>query len=129
MSAHGHVDLGHTVAGWTGTAVGTLAAAVAGSSLCLAWTPGLWLGGALAVVAALVTWGLHLAGWGKPTGPRPEAEWSWRVRDTAARAGHPRCMGCRVAGRHGPASASASASIPLAGSGAGTKERAASLTG
>ncbi|MER7763457.1 HGxxPAAW family protein [Streptomyces sp. NPDC097619] len=123
MSAHGHVDLGHTVAGWTGTALGVLAAAVGGASLCLDRTPGLWLGGALAVVAVLVTWALHLAGWGKPGGPRPETEWSWRVRDTAARAGHPGCVGCRAAGRRVPA-ATAPAPGPAAGSPA---ERAPSL--
>ncbi|MCB5164967.1 hypothetical protein LG634_09015 [Streptomyces bambusae] len=122
MSAHGHVDLGHTVAGWTGTAVGILAATVAGASFCLDWTHGLWGGAALAVAALLLTWALHLAGWGKPSGPRPEAEWSWRVRDTAARTGHPGCTGCRAAGRRAPG-ATAAVSVP------GAEERAVSLAG
>lgn len=54
----------------------------------------------LGVVAAagLVTWLLHLAGWGKPSGPRPESAWDWRVRDTSARTGHAGCLGCRIRG-------------------------------
>lgn len=48
------------------------------------WVPGVWPGLALVVVAGLVTWLLHLAGWGKPSGPRPEAHWHGRRRDTAA---------------------------------------------
>ncbi|MEV7415322.1 HGxxPAAW family protein [Streptomyces sp. NPDC089919] len=107
MSAHGDVDLGHTVAGWTGTALGTLAAAVAGAAVCLDWAPGLWASGALAVVALLTTWALHLAGWGKPSGPRPAAERSWRVRDTSAAGGHASCIGCRTAGRGRPSVAAA----------------------
>ncbi|MDT0416521.1 hypothetical protein RM574_13590 [Streptomyces sp. DSM 41982] len=93
-------DEGHTVAGWTGAAV-----AVAGSA-CLAvavvgWTPGWYLGLVLLVVAAVLTWVLHLAGWGKAAGPRPRT--AWGVRDTSARAGHPDCFACRLAGRRGEA--------------------------
>lgn len=99
MSAHGDVDLGHTLAGWTGTALAVVGATVAGVAVCAASPAGVLLGGAVTVVAGVVTWLLHLAGWGKPGGPRPEAEWSWRVRDTAAREGHPDCLGCRMAGR------------------------------
>ncbi|KUN29594.1 hypothetical protein AQJ23_02185 [Streptomyces antibioticus] len=97
MSAHGDVDLGHTVAGWSGTALAVLGSAVAGTGLCLGSV--LCLGGGLAVVvlAALVTWVLHLAGWGKSSGPRPRAEWDWRVRDPMRR--HDACLGCRMAGR------------------------------
>ncbi|WP_433340353.1 HGxxPAAW family protein [Streptomyces sp. CA-253872] len=91
-------DEGHTVAGWTGAAI-----AVAGSA-CLAvavvgWTPGRYVGLVLLVVSAVVTWLLHLAGWGKAAGPRPRDQWG--VRDTAARAGHPGCFACRLAGRRG----------------------------
>ncbi|MFI8502232.1 HGxxPAAW family protein [Streptomyces sp. NPDC085524] len=98
MSAHGHVDLGHTVAGWTGTALALLGSAGAGVSVCTAWTPGIWLGLGLVVAAGIVTWLLHLAGWGKPSGPRPASEWDWRVRDARAHAGHADCLGCRVGG-------------------------------
>ncbi|MEU3245183.1 HGxxPAAW family protein, partial [Streptomyces sp. NPDC006875] len=51
------------------------------------------------VLAAPATWLLHLAGWGKATGPRPVAQQHWRVRDRSARHGHPGCLGCRLAGR------------------------------
>lgn len=106
MSAHGHVDLGHTVAGWTGTATALLGATTAGAALCASWTPGIWLGLAVVAVAAPVTWLLHLAGWGKPTGPRPEEQWDWRVRDAAAHPGHADCLGCRISGaRRGSAAA------------------------
>ncbi|MFF6884901.1 HGxxPAAW family protein [Streptomyces sp. NPDC012421] len=54
------------------------------------------------VTAPVVTWLLHLAGWGKPSGPRPPDQWDWRVRDTTARTGHPDCLGCRLAGRRAP---------------------------
>jgi hypothetical protein len=99
MSAHGEGDLGHTVAGWTGTAIAVAGSAVLGAGLVARSAVALWLGGAVLVLAAAATWLLHLAGWGKPTGPRPPAARDWRVRDTAARDGHHRCLGCRLAGR------------------------------
>jgi hypothetical protein len=59
------------------------------------------LAGGLAVVAVsvLVTWALHLTGWGKPPGIRPRDQWPMRTRDLSARDGHPGCVGCRLAGR------------------------------
>ncbi|MEU9718341.1 HGxxPAAW family protein [Streptomyces sp. NPDC047976] len=107
MSAHGDVDLGHTVAGWTGTTLALLGSAGAGAALCAAWTPGIWLGLGLVAAAGLVTWLLHLAGWGKPSGPRPRGQWDWRVRDTGAHTGHADCLGCRVSGPRRAAAASA----------------------
>lgn len=108
MSSHGHVDLGHTVAGWTGTAIALVGSAAAGAAVCAAWTPGIWTGLAVVAAAGIATWLLHLAGWGKPSGPRPEAQWDWRVRDTLARAGHGDCLGCRLGGpRRGAAAAPA----------------------
>jgi hypothetical protein len=53
----------------------------------------------ITVASALVTWALHLTGWGKPPGRRPREQWGMRVRDTGARQGHPGCVGCRMAGR------------------------------
>lgn len=50
-------------------------------------------------LSAVVTWLLHLAGWGKPSGPRPADQWDWRVKDLGARRGHPGSLGCRMAGR------------------------------
>ncbi|MGW6553766.1 HGxxPAAW family protein, partial [Streptomyces sp. NPDC055051] len=102
MSAHGDVDLGHTLAGWTGTALATLGCAALGLALCLGSAAAGGLGTAPLAAAALVTWLLHLAGWGKPSGPRPPDQWDWRVRDTAAGTGHPDCLGCRLAGRRAP---------------------------
>ncbi|WP_371501886.1 hypothetical protein OG871_33245 [Kitasatospora sp. NBC_00374] len=98
MSAmHGHHDMGHTVAGWTGSAIALAGFTVAGVAMCAGSAPGIWLGAALVALGAVATWLLHLAGWGKPSGPRPEAQWGWRVRDTMA--GHADCLGCRTAGR------------------------------
>ncbi|MER6449004.1 hypothetical protein DEJ51_01725 [Streptomyces venezuelae] len=111
MSAHGHVDLGHTVAGWTGTTLALLGFAGAGAAVCAAWVPGIWIGLGVVAVAGIVTWVLHLAGWGKPSGPRPEADWDWRVRDARAHAGHADCLGCRVGG---PRRARAAAPRPRA---------------
>ncbi|GAA3018541.1 hypothetical protein GCM10020229_32180 [Kitasatospora albolonga] len=93
---HGHHDMGHTLAGWTGTAIVTLGTALAGTGLCAA-SPALLRSGATTILlGALTTWVLHLTGWGKPSGPRPESQWPWRVRDTTA---HTDCLGCRLAGR------------------------------
>ncbi|MDN3266455.1 HGxxPAAW family protein [Streptomyces sp. MA15] len=100
MSAHPY-DHGHTVAGWTGCGIAVAGAAVLGAGVCAVSGPLLLAGAAVEVVALLVTWALHLAGWGKPSGPRPRQEWSWRVRDSGARAGHAECVGCRLAGRRG----------------------------
>ncbi|MFD7624978.1 HGxxPAAW family protein [Streptomyces sp. NPDC059851] len=110
MSAHGDADLGHTVAGWTGTTLAVLGSAGAGAALCAGWTPGIWLGLALVAAAAVVTWLLHLAGWGKPSGPRPAAARDWRVRDAVARTGHVDCLGCRMSG--GRRAAAAAARVP-----------------
>ncbi|GAA2256555.1 MULTISPECIES: HGxxPAAW family protein [Streptomyces] len=98
MSAHQY-DHGHTVAGWIGCAIASVGAGVAG--LGIVRVSGVLIAGGLAigVVALLVTWALHLAGWGKGPGVRPRAEWSWRVRDSAAPGGHEECLGCRLAGR------------------------------
>ncbi|QIQ01071.1 HGxxPAAW family protein [Streptomyces liangshanensis] len=97
MSAHGDVDLGHTVAGWTGTVVACAGTAGAGAALCAAWVPGIWLGLGVVAAGALATWVLHLTGWGKPPGPRTADQWDWRVRDVTAAGGHGACVGCRLA--------------------------------
>jgi hypothetical protein len=97
--AHGDCDMGHTVAGWTGTAVSLAGFATAGAAMCGASLPGIVLGVGLIGLGALVAWGLHLMGWGKPTGPRPRDEWDWRRRDPMT--GHANCLGCRLAGRIG----------------------------
>ncbi|MFF7608306.1 HGxxPAAW family protein [Streptomyces parvulus] len=96
--ASGH-DHGHTVAGWTGTGMALAGSVAAGGSMAAAWYPGLALGAGLVALSASTTWVLHLAGWGKPGGPRPPAERDWRVRDRSAAQGHPGCVGCRLAGR------------------------------
>ncbi|MBC9728067.1 HGxxPAAW family protein [Streptomyces sp. TRM68367] len=98
MSAHQY-DEGHTVAGWTGFGIATVGAGVLGLGVCLVSAALLAGGLAIAVVSLLVTWLLHLTGWGKPPGRRPREQWGWRVRDLSARAGHPGCLGCRLAGR------------------------------
>jgi hypothetical protein len=95
-TAHRH-DEGHTVAGWAGFAMATAGAIVTGLGIC-GWHPGIWLGVCVLAAAAPVTWGLHIAGWGKPPGPRPS---DLRGRDRAARDGHADCLGCRLAGRRG----------------------------
>ncbi|WP_327188164.1 HGxxPAAW family protein [Streptomyces sp. NBC_01334] len=99
MSAHGHVDMGHTVAGWTGTFIAVVGFTIAGIGVTAVSALVIAAGTATVVLAAGVTWVLHLAGWGKPSGPRPDDQWDWRVRDVGARGGHPDCLGCRMAGR------------------------------
>ncbi|MFF7161610.1 HGxxPAAW family protein [Streptomyces sp. NPDC008086] len=92
-------DEGHTVAGWTGTAIATIGSAVLGAGVCMVSAP--LIAGGLGITAAsvLVTWALHLTGWGKPPGVRPRSQWRMGARDVTARAGHAECWGCRLAGR------------------------------
>ncbi|MET8582918.1 HGxxPAAW family protein [Streptomyces collinus] len=90
---------GHTIAGWTGVAIATVGSAVAGVGVCASSVPALVGGLVIVAVSALVTWALHLTGWGKPPGIRPRSQWGMRVRDEQARYGHPGCLGCRMAGR------------------------------
>ncbi|MEU1883585.1 HGxxPAAW family protein [Streptosporangium sp. NPDC020072] len=94
---HGDVDLGHTVAGWTGCVIGLAGFSAVGLAMCAGWAPGLWLGAGVILCAGLVTWALHLAGWGKPSGPRPAGRRDWRVKDPMT--GHRDCLACRLAGR------------------------------
>lgn len=97
MSAHQY-DEGHTVAGWTGFGIATVGSTVAGVGMCT--VSALLIAGGLGIVAVsvLVTWALHLTGWGKPPGRRDREQWGMRVRDPSARAGHAGCVGCRAGG-------------------------------
>ncbi|MFD5795331.1 HGxxPAAW family protein [Streptomyces diastatochromogenes] len=92
-------DEGHTVAGWTGFGIAVVGTGVVGFGVCTASVPAVVGGLAIAGVSVLVTWVLHLSGWGKPPGVRPREQWGMRVRDTRAREGHAGCVGCRLAGR------------------------------
>ncbi|WP_373428906.1 HGxxPAAW family protein [Streptomyces rishiriensis] len=81
-------------------------------------------------LAALVTWGLHVAGWGKPPGVRPRSEWGMRVRDPWARGGHPGCVGCRLAGRASRVPAVVSVPGPtVVGDGTGMEVRGVAVVG
>ncbi|MEU5594055.1 HGxxPAAW family protein [Streptomyces sp. NPDC020298] len=98
MSAHLY-DEGHTVAGWTGFGIATAGGGLVGLGVCTGSVAALGAGLAVVVLSVLVTWGLHLSGWGKPPGRRPRGQWGMRVRDPLAREGHAGCVGCRLAGR------------------------------
>ncbi|WP_037641068.1 HGxxPAAW family protein [Streptomyces bicolor] len=113
-------DEGHTVAGWTGTGIATVGATVLGAGICL--VSGVLILGGLGILAAsaLVTWALHLAGWGKPPGVRPRGAWRMGARDLTARDGHAECWGCRLAGRGRRAGAGAGAMAVTGASGAVT---------
>ncbi|MFD0255056.1 HGxxPAAW family protein [Streptomyces sp. NPDC127113] len=124
--APGH-DHGHTVAGWTGTGMALAGSVAVGGSMVAAWYPGLVLGAGLVALSACTTWVLHLAGWGKPGGPRPPAGRGWRVRDRSAAQGHPGCVGCRLAGR-GRRTAAPAATVPAAGAPACTPAVAPAAT-
>ncbi|MEV7200070.1 HGxxPAAW family protein [Streptomyces griseoluteus] len=99
-------DEGHTIAGWTGCAIATVGSGVVGAGVCTGSVAALVGGGVLVAVSVVVTWVLHLSGWGKPPGVRPREEWRMGARDTQAGGGHPGCVGCALAGRR-PASAPA----------------------
>ncbi|MFE7889670.1 HGxxPAAW family protein [Streptomyces sp. NPDC057412] len=104
-------DEGHTLAGWIGVAVATVGCSVLGAGICVTSAPLMWAGFAVTVASVLVTWGLHLTGWGKPSGIRPRDQWGMLVRDLGALEGHPDCWGCRLAGR-GRRTAEAPAAAP-----------------
>jgi hypothetical protein len=97
VSTHADADLGHTVAGWTGTTIAILGSTVCGLGVVAASAALILVGVAILALAALATWMLHLTGWGKPSGPRPPGQRDWRVKDLEARYGHPNCLGCRIA--------------------------------
>jgi hypothetical protein len=97
--------LGHTVAGWTGTALALAGFCVTGVEVIAVSAPLVLSGIAVIALAAVSTWLLHLPGWGKPSGPRPADQWDWRVKDLHARHAHPHCLGCRMAGRRAEATA------------------------
>ncbi|MFG2132694.1 HGxxPAAW family protein [Streptomyces sp. NPDC048751] len=111
-------DEGHTIAGWTGVGIATVGSSVAGVGVCMVSAPLVSGGLAIVVLALLVTWGLHLAGWGKPPGVRPREQWGMRVRDTRARGGHGECLGCRLAGR-GRRTVDAAVAVPRAAGASG----------
>ncbi|AOR33369.1 hypothetical protein BFF78_21880 [Streptomyces fodineus] len=92
-------DEGHTIAGWTGFGIATVGSGVVGLGVCTTSLPAVAGGLAVVAVSVLVTWVLHLAGWGKPPGVRARGQWGMRVRDAQAREGHTGCVGCRLAGR------------------------------
>ncbi|KUN10249.1 hypothetical protein AQI95_00485 [Streptomyces yokosukanensis] len=109
-------DEGHTIAGWTGFGIATAGGAVVGLGVCEASLRVAVGGLAVVAVSVLVTWVLHLAGWGKPPGVRPHDQWGMRVRDARAREGHAKCVSCRLAGRGRPAAvvvAGAEGPVPL----------------
>ncbi|MBT3155240.1 hypothetical protein HTV45_30990 [Streptomyces sp. CHD11] len=132
MSAHPY-DHGHTVAGWTGFAIAIVGTAVLGTGVCAGSGPLLFAGAGTVVVSLLVTWALHLAGWGKASGPRPRDQWDWRVRDPGARAGHGECVGCLLAGRrrvrNGTDGAPALNAVPVPRSDAGVQALGAGRSG
>ncbi|MEU2064388.1 HGxxPAAW family protein [Streptomyces sp. NPDC013455] len=105
-------DEGHTVAGWTGVGIATVGGSVAGLGVCTASLPVVAAGLAVVAASVLVTWVLHLSGWGKPPGVRPRDQWGMRVRDSGAREGHDGCVGCRLAGRGRRTEGPGPASVP-----------------
>jgi hypothetical protein len=131
VGAHQY-DEGHTVAGWTGFGIATVGAALAGLGMCTGTPVQLWGGVAVVGVGVLVTWVLHLAGWGKPPGTRPVDQWGMRVRDLSAREGHPGCLGCRLAGRRPKGAAvvtPADAPVSVSGAAGNNAEGSAEVVG
>ncbi|WP_405585250.1 HGxxPAAW family protein [Streptomyces sp. NBC_01092] len=108
-------DEGHTVAGWTGTGIATVGAGVLGAGICVVSAALIVGGSGILAASVLVTWALHLTGWGKPPGVRPRAQWRMGARDLTARDGHADCWGCRLAGRGRRTSAVASEVDAVAG--------------
>ncbi len=106
-------DEGHTVAGWTGTAIATIGSAVVGAGICTVSAVLITGGLGIVAVSVFVTWTLHLSGWGKPPGVRPRSQWRMGMRDLSARDGHAECWSCRLAGRGRRAAARTTEAVPV----------------
>ncbi|MEV4335087.1 HGxxPAAW family protein [Streptomyces sp. NPDC049597] len=104
--------MGHTVAGWTGPSIATMGFSVAGLGIVAVSGPVSAAGVAVIALSVIITWVLHLAGWGKPSGPRPADQWDWRVKDLTACRGHLDCVGFRTAGRRAAAAAEVGRPVP-----------------
>lgn len=95
---HEEHDMGHTVAGWTGSIVCITGFAISGVAMVAAGVPFFWIGAGVVALGGALGWLLHQMGLGKEIGPRPASERGMRRRPasrtprtsgTAGRAGIP----------------------------------------
>jgi hypothetical protein len=93
---HEEHDMGHTVAGWTGSIVCITGFAISGVAMTAASVPFFWIGAGVVVLGGALGWLLHQMGLGKEVGPRPVSErgMHWRPAPrTPGAPGAPRTSG------------------------------------
>ncbi|MER5645444.1 HGxxPAAW family protein [Streptosporangium sp. NPDC002524] len=77
---HEEHDMGHTVAGWTGSIVCITGFAISGVAMVVASVPFFWIGAGVVALGGALGWLLHRLGLGKEIGPRPASERGMRLR-------------------------------------------------
>ncbi|WP_051753292.1 HGxxPAAW family protein [Streptosporangium amethystogenes] len=94
---HEEHDMGHTVAGWTGSIVCITGFAISGLAMVAASVPFFWAGVGVVVLGGALGWLLHQMGFGKEIGPRPVSERGMRRRPAPRTAGrHDRARNSQV---------------------------------
>ncbi|MFF3443318.1 HGxxPAAW family protein [Streptosporangium sp. NPDC002721] len=89
---HEEHDMGHTVAGWTGSIVCIVGFAISGVAMVAASVPFFWVGAGVVALGGALGWLLHQMGLGKEIGPRPVSErgMRWRPAPRTPGAARPR---------------------------------------
>ncbi|MEV4525711.1 HGxxPAAW family protein [Streptosporangium sp. NPDC049304] len=77
---HEEHDMGHTVAGWTGSIVCIIGFAISGVAMTAADVLFFWIGAGVVILGGALGWLLHRLGFGKEIGPRPVSERGMRRR-------------------------------------------------
>ncbi|MEV4377939.1 HGxxPAAW family protein [Streptosporangium sp. NPDC049644] len=84
---HEEHDMGHTVAGWTGSIVCMTGFAISGLAMVADGVVFFWAGVGVVVLGGALGWLLHRMGFGKEIGPRPVSERGMRRRRVPRTAG------------------------------------------
>ncbi|WP_440070511.1 HGxxPAAW family protein [Streptosporangium sp. OZ121] len=84
---HEEHDMGHTVAGWTGSIVCITGFAISGMAMVAASVPFFWVGAGVVALGGALGWLLHRMGLGKEIGPRPASERGMRRRPASSARG------------------------------------------
>ncbi|MGS2646767.1 HGxxPAAW family protein [Streptosporangium sp. LJ11] len=84
---HEEHDMGHTVAGWTGSIVCITGFAISGVAMVSASVLFFWVGAGVVALGGSLGWLLHRMGFGKEIGPRPAAERGMRRRPASSAPG------------------------------------------
>ncbi|WP_436758412.1 HGxxPAAW family protein [Streptosporangium sp. V21-05] len=99
---HEEHDMGHTVAGWTGSIVCITGFAISGVAMVAASVPFFWIGAGVVALGGALGWLLHQMGLGKEIGPRPASERGMHWRPASRTPGAVRLPGAATRSRTEP---------------------------